>query len=91
MLSTEQKIRRLFHWLALFLAAILLTVGLALMSFDVSDFWHGGREEPPITMGDLFLDAIGLLFACMVLWAAVRALGWAVVRLYGRSETQQHD
>jgi hypothetical protein len=86
--ATEQKIRRGFHWIAVFLAAILLAVGLALMSFDVGDFWRGSREDSTISIGDLFLDAVGLLFACVALWAAVRALGWVVVRLYRRYETR---
>ena len=86
MASTDQKIRRGFHWLAVFLAAILLVLGLVLMTFDVGDFWLG-RADTPISIGDLLLGAVGLLFACVVLWAAVRALGWIVVRLYRRYET----
>jgi uncharacterized membrane protein len=86
MASTDQKIRRGFHWLAVFLAAILLVLGLVLMTFDVGDFWRGGADTP-ISIGDLLLGAVGLLFACVVLWAAVRALGWIVVRLYRRYET----
>ena len=89
MLSTGQKIRRGFHWLAAILAAILLSVGLALVTFDVSDFWRGGEGDTPVGIGDLLLGAIGLLFACWVLWAAVRALGWIVVRLYRRFEADK--
>jgi hypothetical protein len=37
MLSTEQKIRRGFHWVAVILAAVLLAIGLVLTTFDVGD------------------------------------------------------
>ena len=87
MLFGEQKIKRCFHWLAVFLASILLVIGLVLISFDLSDFWHGGPEVPT-TIGDLFLGAVGLLFACVALWAAVRAIGWIVVRFYRRYENR---
>ena len=89
MLSTEHKIRRGFHWLAAFLAAILLAIGLVLMTFDVGDFWHPGQEDITTSTGDLFLGAVGLFFACLALWAVVRAFGWVVIRLYRRYENQQ--
>ena len=49
MLSRPQRIRRGFHRLGLFLAAILLTIGLVLMAFDVADLnvWHLRREDFP--------------------------------------------
>ena len=87
MLFGEQKIKRCFHWLAVFLASILLVIGLVLITFDLSDFWHGGPEVPT-SIGDLFLGAVGLLFACVALWAAVRAIGWIVVRFYRRYENR---
>jgi cytochrome b561 len=37
MFSREQKIRRGFHWLAVVLTAVLLAIGLILMTFDVGD------------------------------------------------------
>ena len=86
MLFGEKKIRRGFHWLAVFLASILLVIGL-LITFDLSELWHGGPEVPT-SIGDLFLGAVGLLFACVALWAAVRAIGWIVVRLYRRYENR---
>ena len=67
MLFGEKKIKRGFHWLAAFLASILLVIGLVLITFDLSDFWHGGPEVPT-SIGDLFLGAVGLLFACVALW-----------------------
>ena len=78
MLPTEQAIRRGFHWLAVFLAAILLVVGLVLMTFDVGDLWHPGDEDITTSIGDLLLGAAALLF--QLPWrseAVVRALGWA--------------
>jgi hypothetical protein len=86
MLFGEKKIKRGFHWLAV-LAAILLVIGLVLITFDLSDLWHGGPEVPT-SIGDLFLGVVGLVFACMALWAAVRAIGWIVVRLYRRYENR---
>jgi hypothetical protein len=59
MLSTGQKIRRGFHWLAAILAAILLSVGLALMTFDVSDFWHGGEGDTPSASAICFSARLG--------------------------------
>ena len=88
MLSTEHKIRRGFHWLAVFLAAILLAIGLVLMTFDVGDLWHPGQEDITTSIGDLFVGAVGLFFACLALWAVVRAFGWVVIRLYRRYENQ---
>ena len=89
MLSTEHKIRRGFHWLAVFLAAIVLAIGLVLMTFDVGDLWHPGQEDTTTSTGDLFLGAVGLFFACLALWAVVRASGWVVIRLHRRYENQQ--
>ena len=89
MLSTEHKIRRGFHWLAVFLAAILLAIGLVSMTFDVGDLRHPGQEDITTSTGDLFLGAVGLFFACLALWAVVRAFGWGVIRLYRRYENQQ--
>ena len=90
MLSGEQKIRRGFHWVAVILAALLLAFGLVLITFDVRDLWHPDAEDiPPTSVGDLFLGVLGLVIACGTVWAAVRALGWIVVRLYRRYENQQ--
>jgi hypothetical protein len=90
MLSREQKIRRGFHWVAVMLAALLLAFGLVLITFDVRDLWHpDGEDIPPTSIGDLFLGVLGLLIACVAMWAAVRALGWIVVRIYRRYENQQ--
>ena len=89
MLSTEHKIRPGFHWLAVFLAAILLAIGLVLMTFDVGDLWHPGDEDITTSIGDLLLGAAALFFSCLALWAVVRALGWVVIRLYRRYNNQQ--
>ena len=76
MLTREQKIRRGFHWVAVMLAALLLAFGLVLITFDVRDLWHPDAEDIPQTsVGDLFLGVLGLLIACVTLWAAVRAVG----------------
>ena len=72
------------------LAALLLACGLVLITFDVRDLWHPDAEDiPPTSVGDLFLGVLGLLIACVTLWAAVRVMGWIVVRLYRRYENQQ--
>ena len=85
MLSGEQKIRRGFHWVAAILAALLLAFGLVLITFDVRDLWHPDAEDiPPTSVGDLFLGVLGLVIARGAVWAAVRAVGWIVVRLYRR-------
>ena len=90
MLSTEQKIRRGFHWVAVILAALLLAIGLVLTTFDVGDLWHAdGAVIPPTSIGALILGVVGLLVACVAVWAAVRALGWVVVRLHRRYANQQ--
>jgi uncharacterized membrane protein YbhN (UPF0104 family) len=90
MLSTEQKIRRGFHWVAVILAAVLLAIGLVLTTFDAGDLWHAdGEDIPPTSIGALILGVVGLLVACMAVWTAVRALGLVVVRLYRRYENQQ--
>ncbi len=90
MLTREQKIRRGFHWVAVILAALLLACGLVLITFDVRDLWHPAAEDiPPPSVSDLFLGVLGLLIACLTLWAAVRGVGWIVVRLYRRYENQQ--
>jgi hypothetical protein len=62
------------------LAAILLVLGLVLMAFDVMDLnlWHIRREDFPTAIIDIGLGAVGLLFACLTLWATVRGLGWVV-------------
>jgi hypothetical protein len=86
MLSNEQKIRRGFQWLAVILAAIVLVFGLVLTGFDVVDLdlWHVQREDLPTVIAGLLTGAVGLSLACVTLWAAVRALGWLMVRLYRR-------
>jgi hypothetical protein len=90
MLSTEQKIRSGFHWIAVILASLLLAFGLVLITFDVRDLWHSAGEDlPPTSIGTLIMGVLGLLFACVAVWSAVRALGWLVVRLYRRYENQQ--
>lgn len=91
MLSREQKIRRGFHWVAVILAALLLAFGLVLITFDVRDLWHadGEGDIPPTSIGALIIGMVGLLIACAVVWSAVRALGWIVVRLYRRYENQR--
>jgi hypothetical protein len=90
MLSGEQKIRRGFHWVAVMLAALLLAFGLVLITFDMRDLWHPNEGDiPPTNIDDLFLGVLGLVIACGTAWAAVRALGWIVVRLYRRYENQQ--
>jgi putative copper export protein len=90
MLSGEQKIRRGFHWVAVMLAALLLAFGLVLITFDVRDLWHTSEEDiPPTSIGDLLLGVLGLVIASVAVWAAVRALGWIVVRLYRRYENQK--
>ena len=92
MLSGEQKIRRGFHWVAVLLAALLLAFGLVLITFDVRHLWHPDAEDiPPTSAGDLFLGVLGLVIACVTLWAAVRAVGWIVVRLYRRYENLQQS
>ena len=80
MLSRLQRIRRGFRRLGLFLAAILLTIGLVLMAFDVADLnvWHLRREDFPTASIDIGLGALSLVFACLALWATVRGLGWVV-------------
>jgi hypothetical protein len=50
MLSTEQKIRRGFHWVAVILAAVLLAIGLVLTTFDVGDLWHADGEDIPLAL-----------------------------------------
>ena len=45
MLSRPQRIRRGFQRLGLFLAAILLTIGLVLMAFDVAASMCGTFDE----------------------------------------------
>ena len=91
MLTGEQKIRRGFHWVAVILAALLLACGLVLITFDVRDLWHPAAEDiPPPSISDLFLGVLGLLIACVTLWAAVRGVGWIVVRLYRRCETNNN-
>ena len=60
----------------------MLAFGLVLITFDVRDLWHPDAEDiPPTSVGDLFLGVLGLVIACGAVWAAVRALGWIVVRL----------
>ena len=85
MLSGEQKIRRGFHWVAVMLAALLLAFGLVWITFDLRDLWHTNEQDiSPTSVGDLLLGVLGLVIACVAVWAAVRALGWIVVRLYRR-------
>ena len=72
------------------ICALLLALGLVLITFDVRDLWHPNEEDiPPTSIGDLLLGVLGLVIACVAVWAAVRALGWIVVRLYRRYENQQ--
>ena len=59
------------------------------MTFDVGDFWHPGQEDITTSIGDLFLGAVGLFFACLALWAVVRAFGWVVIRLYRDMKTNK--
>ena len=88
--SLESKRWRGFHWVAVMLAAVLLACGLVLITFDVRDLWHPDAEDiPPTSVGDLFLGVLGLLMACVTLWAAVRVVGWIAVRLLRRYENQQ--
>ena len=70
------------------LAALLLAFGLVLITFDVRDL-PNEENIPPTSTGDLLLGVLGLVIACVAVWAAVRALGWIVVRLYRRYENQQ--
>jgi len=56
----------------------------------VRDLGHPeAKDIPPTSVGDLFLGVFGLVIACGAVWAAVRAVGWIVVRLYRRYENQQ--
>ena len=60
MVTREQKIRRGFHWVAVILAALLLALGLVLITFDVRDLWHPNEEDiPPTSIGALLLGVPG--------------------------------
>lgn len=82
-LFSEQKIRGVFHWLAAILASVLLVIGLTLITFDVSDLWRSGVDKQT-NLTDVLLGTFGLLFAYVVVWTAVRAVGLVRVnRRYG--------
>jgi len=46
-------------------------------------YWRSGVDKQT-NLTDVLLGTFGLLFACLVVWTAVRAVGWILVRVSRR-------
>jgi hypothetical protein len=81
-MSTSQRVSRGFHRLGLFLAAILLVVGLVFMALDLVHlklFETLPRlEDLPVLVFGILAGLIGLGVACLAVYGLVRAIGWVI-------------
>jgi hypothetical protein len=77
-MATSQRLSRGFHRLGLFLAAIVLAIGLGVSVADIVRLGPWGQDDIPVLILGVVSGLIILGLACLAVYGIVRAIGWVI-------------
>jgi hypothetical protein len=74
----SQGLSRGFHRLGLFIAAIVLAIGIAVDVADIVRLGPWAQKDLPVLIPGVLIGLIILGVACVAAYGLVRAIGWII-------------